>query len=183
VRTETIASWAATVTGAMPPGNVWSIIVTAAGFMVAAVVGYFTVQHNRKNLARAEIRYSCTPPVPVQVHPGRFPGHRRVWSMEVVLENGYQLPITKDMFTGQPMVVDFEVPVLEVVSLASLPSEMKRPEMPTPDDTTIRIEPLVFCRGQVLRISVLTARRPEDIAIEAQMPDVRLIKARRPEAS
>ena len=151
----------------------WPVLIAAASLVVAAVVGFFAVRVHRRSLRQLRLTYGFSMPEAVDLTEDDD-----VWETEVVLRNASREPIRAEEFSGKPIVVRFNAPVLAISRVASRPAEQMRPRPPRTDGRRILIEPFAFCRDQEVRIRVRTSEPPRDPRVQLDAPA--LVIERRP---
>jgi hypothetical protein len=143
----------------------WTVLIAAASLAVASVVGFFAVRVHRRSLRQLRLTYGFSRPEAVDLADDN-----EVWEVDVMLANPSREPIRAEEFSGKPIIVRFNAPVLEILRVTSRPTEQLRPRTPVIDGRRIRIEPFAFCRGQEVRIRVRTGELPHDMLVRLDAP-------------
>lgn len=148
----------------------WTVVIAAASLGVASIVGVFAVRVHRRSLRQLRLAYGFSTPEWVDLTHDPATGDNEVWEVDVVLSNASPEPIRAEEFSGKPIIVRFNAPVLEILRVTSRPTEQMRPRTPVIDGRRIRIEPFAFCRGQEVRIRVRTSEAPRDMLVQVDAP-------------
>ena len=157
----------------------WTVLIAAASLVVASIVGFFAVRVHRRSLRPLRLTYGFSWPEAVDLTHDPDTGDDEVWEVDVILGNPSREPIRAEEFSGRPIIVRFNAPVLEILRVTSRPAEQMRPRRPQIDGKRIRIEPFAFCRGQQVRIRVRTGEPPRDMCVQLDAPALVVERVRR----
>lgn len=153
----------------------YQLAISTVGMIVAVTLAVFTILGHARTWGRREIWYSISRPVAVRISPDRLSGHRNAYLVRVAFENRSREGLAEESFAkGEPITIDLNVPVIDVVALESRPVEYLPPTLPLRDGTTVRVGPMMMCRGQEVVVILMTSGRPFDTRIIARLVDRRL---------